>query len=111
MSKKAPKMLLNVLTEEQPLYESWLAYCLEFNLVTEGPSEEIALDRMRETIIGHAQFAWKNNQDPYRPTPSDVRMKFWQAMRAFHDYKVEDTQLKGATFDHLSLGLQVLTPA
>jgi len=92
MESESTTLYLRVLGYQEPDM-SWVAHCLETDLVGYGPTFQAALDNLKELTEMQVSFAYYKNQPALldRPAPSEIFEMYQLLLREnLHDFTLRD---------------------
>ncbi|NOT97035.1 MAG: hypothetical protein HOP00_12115 [Nitrospira sp.] len=76
-SKGTVKFLLHAIFTHDLLRDSWVAHCLEFDLVCTAKSHEEVNLKLERLLLGHIKFAMGKGLDPHLDAPA----KYWEKIK------------------------------
>jgi hypothetical protein len=76
--RKTISMVFNILAKKEG--ESWIAHCLELDIVATAQSLETVKGEMKDLILAQVDYAFSNDnlENLYRPAPAEVWKAFYQ---------------------------------
>jgi hypothetical protein len=75
---KTISMVFNILAKKEG--ETWIAHCLELDIVATAQSLETLKGEMNDLILAQVDYAFSNDnlENLYRPAPAEVWKEFYQ---------------------------------
>ena len=75
--RKTISMVFNILAKKEG--ESWIAHCLELDIVATAQSLETVKGEMKDLILAQVDYAFSNDnlENLYRPAPAEVWKAFF----------------------------------
>ena len=66
--------------------EEWIAHCLDFDIVSTGPTPDAAIDQLAEAIGAQLWYARQhdNFEHVFRPAPLEAWQKWGEILRGPH---------------------------